>query len=103
MIFSDYTIYLFRNKAGDLVPNNPLEVDNYHFFSADQPGPEVWDTAGVARTVKYEDWKVMGSVCMPTKTNRVGISEFWGDPTKWESGKLNAALVNIEYNTFCLY
>ena len=86
----------FRGKAGQSARSNTLNVDNYHFISADNPGPGVWDTAGVARTVGYQGWSVMGSVCIPIKKYRVGISEFWGDPNKWESGKLNAALVNIK-------
>ena len=88
--------YLCRDKAGtDIASKNPLDVDNYHFISADNPGPGVWDTAGTAMQIKLPEWTVAGSVCIPNKRFRVGISEFWGDPTKWESGKLNAALVNI--------
>jgi hypothetical protein len=88
--------YFCRNKAGnELASQNPLDVDNYHFISADNPAPGVMDTAGVAKGAGMAGWTVTGSVCIPVKKFRVGITEFWGDPTKWESGKLNAALVNI--------
>lgn len=87
---------MLTNAGNEVASQNPIDVDNYHVFSADNPGPGVWDTAGIARAVGYTingvTWAVQGSVCIDTKQYRVGITEFFGNPSDWESGKLNAAL-----------
>ena len=70
-------------------------MDNWHVISADNPAAGVFDVAGVASQVGYSGWKIMGSVCFPSKKHRVGVTEFWGNPNDWEGGKLKAALVNI--------
>ena len=91
---------------GDVIASrNPIDADNYHVFSADNPGAGVSDTAGIAQRIGSTGWDFFGSVCIDNKSARIGISEFWGNPN-WEGGKLRAALVNIENNTLiscCMY
>lgn len=96
--------YTFRNRvSSEIAKVSQLDVDNWHVFSADNPGPGVLDTAGVARSVGLPGWTATGSVCIPMKEHRVGITEFFGNPNDWEGGKLKAALVCSQFNdlSFC--
>lgn len=81
----------------DIAAENPLDVDNYHFFTADNPKYGAWDIVGISQGVKFSGWSYSGSVCIPIKRYRVGITEFFGNPNDWEGGKLNAALVNMDH------
>ena len=70
---------------------DPLDVDHYHYISADNPtGP---DTSGIARRWGYWGEEHSGSICWPAKKERTAITEFWGNPKDWEGGKLNADLI----------
>ena len=80
-----------RNAIEKLSAYNPLDVDHYHYISADNPRGS--DTSGVAKVMGYYGWKYDGTVCWPAKKERTAITEFWGNPKDWDGGKLNAGLV----------
>ena len=82
-----------RNRVaiGKFSASNPLDVDHYHYISADNPRGS--DTSGVAKVMGYYGWKYDGTVCWPAKKERTAITEFWGNPKDWDGGKLNAGLV----------
>ena len=80
-----------RNAIDKLSAYNPLDVDHYHYISADNPRGS--DTSGVAKVMGYYGWKYDGTVCWPAKKERTAITEFWGNPKDWDGGKLNAGLV----------
>ena len=80
-----------RNAIDKLSAYNPLDVDHYHYISADNPRGS--DTSGVAKVMGYYGWKYDGTVCWPAEKERTAITEFWGNPKDWDGGKLNAGLV----------
>jgi len=82
---------VLRNAIEKLSAYNPLDVDHYHYISADNPRGS--DTSGVAKVMGYYGWKYDGTVCWPAKKERTAITEFWGNPKDWDGGKLNAGLV----------
>ena len=88
-----YLLIFHRNRVaiGKFSASNPLDVDHYHYISADNPWGS--DTSGVAKQMGYYGWKYDGTVCWLDKKERTAITEFWGNPNDWEGGKLNAGLV----------
>ena len=81
------TLY-FRSlsRARQLSGANPINADNYHYFSYDTC-PRTCIT-GIAQTGAVRKEGPSGSICIQDKTYRVGISE-------WVWDKTNTAHVSI--------
>ena len=79
-----YWFIFHRNRVaiGKFSASNPLDVDHYHYISADNPWGS--DTSGVAKQMGYYGWKYDGTVCWLDKKERTAITEFWGNPNDWD-------------------
>ena len=71
-----------------------MDVDHYHYFTHDDPGPGI-DTVGIAQTMFFDgDDEYSGSICTPKQKDRTAISEFSGPGNEWKRRKIQTALVS---------